>query len=556
MQKIIYLLIFNLFFVCGYSSSMPHLNTTYASQDSTKQKPTDPSKTLFEKGIKAYEKHNYNSAISIWKKVLKINEKKKDIELGYRTKVNIGAAYNAIGYHKTASKYFISVKSSQKNVKKTDMYWINNVNIGVCYMSLEQYDLAKQYFEATEESTPYISFVKKLNLAKWHALNNNKSTFYKLQKEISNKVANYPMFESIWEEVQLEFLINWNDTVRLGFLLNAIKPKYQSNNLFLKLKTNQALLLLNEKPLESIDQILNYEDEVIRSNDLFLKNLYFKFLKEFYFKRNDINRYHKFDKLWEESNEQYVKEKNMLYLEDFKAAQELDELKTKISEVQLKNQLIENQLSKSNIFFRLSVIIIIMGIGIIFLLIRNYMKNKKIHVLSVMQSKNELVKKESEKIELSENLKETSEELRASILNIKKVALLKKQLENIADENNPNYDEKDTLKKLKLSLNSFFDNYRELTKMMQKKLNVDKIIDFVKKEYTEISHKELIVIEYIALHFTTKEIALLMDKSEKSIEYYRSQIRKKMNINAESSLEDYLNTLIKTNIYFTKKNPK
>jgi len=502
MNKILNLLFFYFFVSSTYATV--NLNTVYKVSDSTKQKTIEPSKTLFEKGIKAYEKHNYNSAISIWKKVLKVNEKKKDIELGYRTKVNIGAAYNAIGYHKTASKYFISVKSSQKNVKKTDMYWINNVNIGVCYMSLEQYDLAKQYFEATEESTPYISFVKKLNLAKWHALNNNKSTFYKLQKEISNKVANYPMFESIWEEVQLEFLINWNDTVRLGFLLNAIKPKYQSNNLFLKLKINQALLLLNEKPLESIDQILNYEDEVIRSNDLFLKNLYFKFLKEFYFKRNDINRYHKFDKLWEESNEQYVKEKSMLYLEDFKAAQELDELKTKISEVQLKNQLIENQLSKSNIFFRLSVIIIIMGIGIIFLLIRNYMKNKKIHVLSVMQSKNELVKKESEKIELSENLKETSEELMASILNIKKVALLKKQLENIADENNPNYDEKDTLKKLKLSLNSFFDNYRELTKMMQKKLNVDKIIDFIKKEYPKISNKELIVIVHIPVILTTQ----------------------------------------------------
>ncbi len=137
-------------------------------------------------------------------------------------------------------------------------------------------------------------------------------------------------------------------------------------------------------------------------------------------KKNDLNIYHKFDKLWEESNEQNVKEKNMLYLEDFKAAQDLDELKTKISEVKLKNQLIENQLSKSNILFRLSVIIIIMGLGIIFLLIRNYMKNKKIHVLSVLQSNNELVKKESEKIELTENLKETSEELTASILNIKK----------------------------------------------------------------------------------------------------------------------------------------
>lgn len=542
MKKILNLLFFYFFVLSTYATV--NLNSVYKISDSTKQKTSEPIKSLFEKGIKAYENHNYNTAISIWKKVLKVNEKKKDIELGYRTKVNIGAAYNAIGYHKTASQYFISVNSSQKNAKKNDLYWTNNINIGVCYMSLEQYDLAKQYFEATEESTPYISFVKKLNLAKWHALKNNKSTFYSLQKEISNQVANYPMFESIWEEVQLEFLINWNDKVNLGLLLDEIKPKYQSNNLFLKLKTNQALLLLNEKPLESIDQILNYEDEVIRSNDLFLKNLYFKFLKEFYFKINDINRYHKFDKLWEESNEQYVKEKNMLYIEDFKVAQELDELKTKISEAQLKNQLIENQLSKSNIFFRLSVIIIIMSLGIIFLLIRNYMKNKKTHALIVMQSKNELVKKESEKIELTENLNETFEELTASILNIKKVALLKKQLENIADENNPNYNEKDTLKKLKLSLNSFFDNYRELTKMMQKKLNVDKIIDFIKREYPEISYKELLVIEYIALHFTTKEIALLMDKSEKSIEYYRSQIRKKMNITAASSLEDYINTLI------------
>ena len=228
------------------------------------------------------------------------------------------------------------------------------------------------------------------------------------------------MFESIWEEVQLEFLINWNDKTNLGLLLDVIKPKYHSNNLFLKLKTNQALLLLNEKPLESIDQILNYEDEVIGSNDLFLKNLYFKFLKEFYFKINDINKYHKFDKLWEESNEQYVKEKNMLYLEDFKATQELDELKGKFSEIELKNQLIQNQLSKSNILFRFSVIIIIMGLGIIFLLNRDYKKNKKIHKLSVLQSQNELVKKESEKIEISENLKETSEELTASILNIKK----------------------------------------------------------------------------------------------------------------------------------------
>ena len=93
---------------------MLHSTPTYASSDSTKQKTIEPSKLLFEKGIKAYENHDYNTAISIWKKVLKVNEKKKDKELNFRAKVNIGAAYNAIGYHKTASQYFISVNSSQR----------------------------------------------------------------------------------------------------------------------------------------------------------------------------------------------------------------------------------------------------------------------------------------------------------------------------------------------------------------------------------------------------------------------------------------------------------
>ena len=125
------------------------------------------------------------------------------------------------------------------------------------------------------------------------------------------------------------------------------------------------------------------------------------------------------------------------------------------------------------------------------------------------------------------------------------MALLKKELENIVDEKNPEYNEKETLKKLKLCLNSFFDNYRELTQIMQKKLNVDKMVDFVTNEHPEITDKEIRVIEYIALHFTTKEIALLMGKSEKSIEYYRSQIRKKMQLPMTSTLEEYLTSLVK-----------
>jgi DNA-binding CsgD family transcriptional regulator len=209
--------------------------------------------------------------------------------------------------------------------------------------------------------------------------------------------------------------------------------------------------------------------------------------------------------------------------------------------LEIKNQFIQNQLSKSNILFVFSAIILLMSIGIIFLLNRNYKKNKKIHELNILQSKKELAKKECKKIKLSENLKVSSEELNTSILNIKKVALLKKQMENILDEKSPNYNEKETLKKLKLCLNSFFDNYKELTHIMQKKLNVNKIINSIKKEYPDINEKEIKVIEYIVLQFTTREIAVLMGKSEKSIEYYRSQIRKKFDIKSNISLEEFLN---------------
>jgi DNA-binding CsgD family transcriptional regulator len=213
-------------------------------------------------------------------------------------------------------------------------------------------------------------------------------------------------------------------------------------------------------------------------------------------------------------------------------------------EIQLNDELNLKHFSSSSIIFCLFGIIVLLCLWIVRLIIRSNKSKNEMNSLSIIHAQNELLAKEFERLELTENLKETTEELNTSILTIKKVTLLKKQLENIVDEKGPNYNEKETLKKLKLSLNSFFDNYRELTQIMQKKLSVDKIVNFVKKNHPEITDKEMKVIEYIALNFTSKEIALLMDKSEKSVEYYRTQIRKKIKLNSSSTLEEYLNSRI------------
>jgi DNA-binding CsgD family transcriptional regulator len=213
-------------------------------------------------------------------------------------------------------------------------------------------------------------------------------------------------------------------------------------------------------------------------------------------------------------------------------------------DIQLNNELNLKHFSSSSIIFILSGIIVLLCLWIALLIIRSNKSKNEMNSLSIIHAQNELLAKEFERLELTENLKETTEELNTSILTIKKVALLKKQLENIVDDKSPNYNEKETLKKLKLSLNSFFDNYRELSQIMQKKLSVDKIVNFVKKNHPEITDKEMKVIEYIALNFTSKEIALLMDKSEKSVEYYRTQIRKKIKLNSSSTLEEYFNSRV------------
>ena len=539
------IVLLNVLIVNAFNINNPSFNTFTAVEDTLINSHDTSLKQLFEKGISEYSNYKYNKAIATWKQVLQKANTTKDSSIIIKTNINIGSGYNALGYHKTALSYFLkSAKIFESYHIKNETYWTNHLNIGVCYMSLEQYDLAKKYFEKTAAYNAYIVFLKKLNLAKWHALKNEESVFIAYQKDLSQLVINFPIYVDIWNEMQLDFFIKWKNIEKTKELLLKLIPLYEQQNLYLKLLINQGYLMVYHKTFVPVSNIHAYAPAVVSSNDFYLTSIYYMVLKEQYYKLKDLENYHYYSGLWDANNEALNKEKNMMHVEDFKAAQELEELKGKFSEAQSKNQIIENQLAKSNTRLLLSFIIIIMGLGIIFLMVRNYNKNKEIHSLSTIKAQNDLLKKEIEKIELSKSLKETSEELSTSILNIKKVALLKKQLENIVDEKSPSYNEKDTLKKLKLCLNSFFDNYRELTDIMQRKLNVEKIVKQSIHDFPDLTEKELKVIELITLQFTTKEIALLMDKSEKSVEYYRAQIRKKIDLAKNESLEDVFKSKI------------
>lgn len=64
-----------------------------------------------------------------------------------------------------------------------------------------------------------------------------------------------------------------------------------------------------------------------------------------------------------------------------------------------------------------------------------------------------------------------------------------------------------------MKINYTNQDYNE--KETLKKLNVDKIVHFIKLEYPVITDIETRVVEYIILQFTTREIAVLMGNPKK-----------------------------------------
>jgi uncharacterized membrane protein YciS (DUF1049 family) len=103
------------------------------------------------------------------------------------------------------------------------------------------------------------------------------------------------------------------------------------------------------------------------------------------------------------------------------------------TDVEFNNELNLKNLSASSIIFILLGIIVLLGLWIVILIIRSKKYKNEKKSLRVINAQNKLLKKEFKKYELLENLKDTPDDLNIYIVNIKKLVLLKKQLDNIDD---------------------------------------------------------------------------------------------------------------------------
>ena len=99
---------------------------------------------------------------------------------------------------------------------------------------------------------------------------------------------------------------------------------------------------------------------------------------------------------------------------------------------------------------------------------------------------------------------------------------------------------KTMVKKAKLDFNFFFKSYQELNGLPNLLASDSNNLQAIKNKYPDLKENELIVLLLIQYDYTSKEIALLLSFSEKNIEYYRMQLRKKLEVSKDVNLNDFI----------------
>ncbi|MEY3199137.1 MAG: hypothetical protein RJA13_1095 [Bacteroidota bacterium] len=508
-------------------------------------------KCYSEIGNKKYAELDYIGSIEVWTKGAELSEKLNNKLNTAQFQNNLGAAYNALGYSKTSSYFFIKAKKvyDEENIKDQN-YWTMHINIGVCYMDLNMLDEARKYFKIVLGiEDDYIQFLYHLNMTKLSGLEKDRDDFYFHSAQSEKLLPKFEIFRNVWETILLEFAVDLFDLEKANEVLNSYQQNYAKKPLYIKLLLNR-LKWKNEKELfEPVSEILNYESKIIEDNDLYQTNLYYEIVANYFLLKKDFVKYSYAVKKSNESKDKLREQSNNQSLEDYK-------LETSANDLRRKNQILEvkNQLNQRNVHYQKIVLIffILLSFSLLILLLLGFKYFKKSRKLKQLEL--EGINAALKLKELSENIlmnKVGMQEMQINeiMLNISKIAVLKSQIDQfIKSSSKMNISDEWTreIKLLKLNMDSFFNNYRELAVVSYTNTLDYSSIEKLKKRFPTLTEKDFQVIQLILNNFTSKEIAILLSKSEKSIEYYRRQLRLKLGLKKEDDIEQFIISELKS----------
>jgi len=214
-----------------------------------------------------------------------------------------------------------------------------------------------------------------------------------------------------------------------------------------------------------------------------------------------------------------------------------------INEQQL-NSVQEIKLRNRSIILYSLLAIFILLISTSVLIFNNQLRKNKLNKNKLIIQDLELKLTKEKQNKLENTLEFTDRKLYSILETVGKIAILKKQLDDffLIMEKKPDLEKeaKSLVKEAKLDFNLFFNNYQDLAVLSNLKRTESSKVELIKEKYPFLKENEFRVILMIIQNYTSKEMALLLSCSEKNIEYYRSQIRKKLEIPKDQLIHEFI----------------
>lgn len=457
---------------------------------------------------------------------------------------NLGSAYMFKGYQRTAISYFLEARRIfDKSNTQSDNSWINYLNIGVCYMELSDFETAYTYFNGIPYSgNKVLDFIVPLNFAKLYGLQSDKKNFSKYIAIAIRNQDNIPFYKPILKEVHLEFTEKLGSNLELQRVFTQYKQDFKRLNTTFDLSLWKASIKLG-RPLGSLDDLEELQ-ESINNADYYLLISYYKVLSEFYESKNDYKNALVAKGLMEFCENKSEQKDAMDKLYDFTLLAKRNELQKALINEQQRNSVQEIKLRNRSIilYFLLTIFILLISTSI--LIFNNQRRKNKLNKNKLIIQDLELKLTKEKQNKLENTLEFTDRKLYSILETVGKIAILKKQLDDffLIMEKKPDLEKeaKSLVKEAKLDFNLFFNNYQDLAVLSNLKRTESSKVELIKEKYPMLKENEFRLILMIIQNYTSKEMALLLSCSEKNIEYYRSQIRKKLEIPKDQLIHEFI----------------
>lgn len=508
--------------------------------------------SFFEIGNYYYSISQFDNALLWYKKGLENKKCASDFKNLAGINSNIGVIYLGKGYLKTAISFFIAArKDLEKLGEKNQNYWINYINIGVAFMEMEDLASAKRIFDKIDSKfSPTTSFLVAINLAKIAALKNDKKTFNFHVNRADQLIKQVRLYENTLDELKLEFYVKFQDKKNLTKLYNNKIDAYASAYIYTKLLMQQASLIITQKIIGDPKNIDALREEVMSQDDITNQLAYFELIKLMSLRQKNYKLYaNALERIMQLQDEKRL-ENTTNALKDYQVLVEKTSLKQENEQLRTQQNInvlkIKNQQYLNFFLIISSLFLIVLGLY----LYSYFQRKEKTKTNVIVEISKDLETSHEMQYSLQQKLRNQELRMEEILKTVGKIAILRKQIDayfNNKKLKNTNPEELAELKNAKLDVDLFFNNYTELAIIASQKeaYSFEKLrINDLFKE--KLSDKELNVLSLIMNNYSSKEIGILLNKTEKAIEYTRKNLRIKLGIDSATQIDVFVRNELKS----------